>query len=137
MKNVDKRDPGDWWKNGMHGWHAGSNAAIAARLGVLALPFQWLAGLFHELPLDWKSFRAEQHNQGTINHFLDSLTDIVANTYGMTMGILISPRSAGNFAALTGNYIPGPGDPDPAVKHGGGGTHTYRGNPVDAWGQYP
>jgi hypothetical protein len=59
--------------------------------------------------------------------------DIGANTYGMAVGIFLSPDAAGRFGAATGNYIPGPGESDPAF--GGGGP--YRGNPFAAWGQYP
>jgi len=35
--------------NGMHGWHAGTNASLAGRLGIFAAPIQWLGGLWHEV----------------------------------------------------------------------------------------
>jgi RHS repeat-associated protein len=134
MSAVRNLDTGNtWWKNGMHAWHAGSNAAISARLGLLMAPIQWLGGLYHELPFDWTSFWGEQRFQGTLNHILDSTTDIIANTYGIIIGNLLSPEIAGPFAAQSGNYIPGPGDPDP--NFGGGGR--YQGRPSQAWGQYP
>jgi hypothetical protein len=45
MREVTKLDTGNnWAKNGMKGWHAGSNAAIASRLGLLLSPIQWLGG---------------------------------------------------------------------------------------------
>jgi len=122
-----------WWKNGMHAWHAGSNAAIASRLGPLAAPFQWLAGLYHELPFDWESFKAEQEYQGTVNHFLDSFTDIVANTYGIVIGNLFGSNTSIPLATITGNYIPGPGETDRRF----GGNGPYKGNPFAAWGAYP
>lgn len=125
--------PGDAFKNGMHSWHAASNAALANRLGPIAAPFVWLAGLVHESPLDWESFKAEQAQQGTVNHVLDSSMDIVANTFGIAIGLLLPRKVAAKVAASLGNYIPGPGDPDPAM----GGAGTYTGEPSKAWGQYP
>ena len=119
--------------NGMHSWHAATNSVLAQRLGPLAAPFLWIAGLVHESPIDWESFQGEQHFQGTVNHILDSLTDIVANTFGILVGLLLPRRAAVAVASFLGNYIPGPGDPDPAF----GGTGAYKGNPADAWGQYP
>jgi hypothetical protein len=101
--------PSDASANGMHAWHAGSNAYLAQQLGLVGAPLIVLGGLFHESPLDWNSFMAEQEFQGTVNHALDSAADLIAN------------------------FIPGPGEPDPAF----GGTGPYRGNPLDAWGQYP
>jgi len=125
--------PNAWWKNGMHGWHAGTNAAITNRLGPVMAPLIWVAGLYHESPADWESFKAEQAHQGTVNHVLDSLTDIVANTFGILVGLLLPRKIASSVAARAGNYIPGPGEPDPAFGLG----HDYTGNPADAWGQYP
>jgi len=122
--------------NGMHAWHAGSNALFARSLGILGAPLLLAGGVLHESPLDWASFQAEQYWQGSVNHFLDSATDIAANVFGMGVG---SSKLSGTSAALStlaaewGNYIPGPGEPDPAF--GGGGP--YKGNPTDAWGQYP
>jgi RHS repeat-associated protein len=126
----------DAWRNGFKAWHAATNAVLTQRLGPVAVPFLFLAGLFHESPLDWKSFKAEQKNQGTVNHILDSLLDIVANVFGMVIG-LIAPRKflhwnpAVAWAAYFGRYaIPGPADRDP--EEGGVGP-AYSGNPLDAW----
>jgi RHS repeat-associated protein len=133
LRDARSKVPPDAFKNGMHAWHAATNAAVANRVGPVAAPFLWLAGLVHESPIDWESFKAEQHFQGTVNHVLDSTTDIVANTFGLLLGLLLPKKLAVDAAAFLGNYIPGPGDPDPAF--GGGGA--YKGNPADAWGQYP
>jgi hypothetical protein len=120
----------------MHAWHAASNALSARKLGILGAPLALAAGVFHESPLDWGSFKAEQHYQGSINHFLDSATDIGANVFGLALGY---SKWGGPTGALVtrvaewGNYIPGPGEPDPAL--GGGGP--YDGNPSEAWGHYP
>lgn len=119
--------------NGMHAWHAATNAALSNRLGPIGAHFSWLSGLIHESPLDWGSFWAEQHFQGTVNHILDSSMDIVANYLGMQLGLLLPRELSVRMAAYWGNLIPGPGDPDPAF---GGGGH-YKGSPLDAWGQYP
>lgn len=133
LRDARSKVPADANKNGMHAWHAASNAAIANRLGPFAAPFLWLAGLVHESPIDWKSFKAEQHYQGTVNHVLDSTMDIVSNTFGILLGLLLPRKLAVRAAASLGNYIPGPGDPDPAF----GGAGAYTGDPSDAWGQYP
>ncbi len=116
--------------NGMHAWHAATNTYLVKRLGVVGIPIIFIGGIYHESPLDWGSFWAEQEAQGTINHFLDSATDIVANIFGMTVGVLPLPEDVlVDFAMRAGDYIPGPGDPDP----NGLGTGGYTGNPVDAW----
>ncbi|UVO28155.1 SpvB/TcaC N-terminal domain-containing protein [Bradyrhizobium arachidis] len=120
-------------KNGMHSWHAATNAALANRMGPIGAVLLWIGGLIHESPIDRGSFQAEQRAQGTVNHILDSTTDIVANTFGILLGFLLPRRVAVRAAAFLGNYIPGPGDPDPT----GAGTGGYTGNPADAWGQYP
>ena len=117
--------------NGMHAWHAATNAHLANRLGPIGAPLLWLAGLYHET-FDFGSVSAEQDNQGTVNHILDSTMDIVANTWGILLGLILPRRLAVGAAAITGDYIPGPGDPDPVV----GGTGTYHGRPWDAWGPY-
>jgi len=124
---VGRSVPGDAANNGMHAWHAGSNALMAKKFGLLGAPLVFLAGVYHETPLDWGSFRAEQHYQGTVNHILDSVTDIGANIFGMAMGY-----SGGGVdrAVRWGNHIPGPGETDPAF--GGGGP--YNGHPSSAWG---
>jgi hypothetical protein len=119
--------------NGMHAWHAGSNAYLAGQLGLIGAPLIFAGGLYHESPLDWKSFQAEQYWQGSVNHLLDSATDIISNFYGMTIGYAYPGKDPVGFAMRTGNYIPGPGEPDPAF----GGAGPYKGSPADAWGQYP
>lgn len=138
--------PSDASANGMHAWHAASNAYLAGELGLLGAPFIFLGGIYHETPFDWGSFRAEQSGvpdpatgrrvggQGSINHFLDSMTDMVSNVFGLVAGYLNPGASSVAFAAKWGNYIPGPGEPDPAFGGGGG---QYKGQPWDAWGQYP
>lgn len=132
MKAVGASVPADAAANGMHAWHAGSNAYLAGKLGLIGAPALFAGGLFHESPFDWGSFQAEQQFQGTVNHVLDSTMDIVANVFGMGVGYL-NPGVGVDDAVKWGNYIPGPGEPDPAF--GGGGP--YKGNPADAWGQYP
>ncbi len=127
--------PPDASANGMNAWHAGSNAALARALGLVGAPFILLAGILHETPLDPASFMAEQAWQGTVNHFLDSATDIGANVFGLMVGYAIPRTSwAVDTAARLGNYIPGPGEPDPTF---GGHGHSYSGDPSAAWGQYP
>jgi hypothetical protein len=133
LREVGLSLPDDATANGMHAWHAGSNAYLAQKLGIVGAPLIFLGGLYHESPLDWGSFQAEQHFQGTVNHILDSTTDIVANLFGMLVGYTVPTKSAVDIAVRAGNYIPGPGEPDPAF----GGKGPYKGNPVDAWGQYP
>ena len=125
-------------RNGMHAWHASTNAISANRVGPVGVPFLILMGLYHESPADWGSFQAEQQNQGTVNHILDSLTDIVANIFGILIGLLIPRRWSVYVAALLGNQIPGPGDPDPTMAgHVGTGEYNTHRNPTRAWGQYP
>ncbi|WP_437962143.1 SpvB/TcaC N-terminal domain-containing protein [Sorangium sp. So ce119] len=118
-------------ENGMHAWHAGTNAAVAHRVGLLGALLLVIGGLIHESPIDWESFDAEQRNQGTVNHILDSLTDIIANVFGIFLGLLLPRSWAIEVGVRAGNYIPGPGDPDPAVGGDGG---TYTGKPWRAWG---
>jgi hypothetical protein len=134
LLSVHGRLPGDEAANGMHAWHAGSNAYLAGEYGLAGYPLVALAGLFHESPLDWGSFMAEQTWQGTVNHFLDSATDLIANGFGLAVGYLLPREMAVPIAIRYGNHIPGPGEPDPAFGGRGG---PYRGNPSDAWGQYP
>lgn len=69
-------------KNGMHSWHAGTNAALAQRLGPVGSLFVLLGGIYHETPFDKGSFKAEQAAQGTVNHILDSFSDIISNGIG-------------------------------------------------------
>jgi hypothetical protein len=115
--------------NGMHAWHAGSNAYAAQKLGLIGAPFIALGGIYHETPFDWGSFSAEQSAQGTVNHAIDSAMDIVANMFGMTVGYVYPGVEGWDNAVKWGNRIPGPGDPDPHGKGGGG----YTGNPSAAW----
>jgi len=131
LRDVGRSVPANAAANGMHAWHAGSNAYLAQSLGVVGAPIIFIGGLFHESPLDWGSFMAEQQWQGTVNHFLDSTTDIVANCFGMVAGYA---GASVNTVVRWGNYIPGPGEPDPTFGGGGG---PYGGNPSAAWGQYP
>jgi len=100
--------------NGMYAWHAGTNAWFARSLGLPGTPFVLGAGLYHESPLNWGSFKKEQE-QGPVNHFLDSSTDILANLFGATVGY---SKLSGSTSVLVGraaawsNYIPGPGETD-------------------------
>ncbi len=123
---LGESNPAD---NGMHAWHAGTNAALTAKLGPIGAIFVFIGGLFHESPFDKGSFSAEQAAQGTINHILDSVTDIVANAVGMVLGLIYPKEGAKQMGILIGNLIPGPGDPDPT----GAGTGGYTGDPTDAW----
>lgn len=118
----------------MHSWHAGTNAAMIHRLGPVGAISVFLGGVYHETPLDKGSFRGEQFYQGTINHILDSFSDLWANAHGMVIGLLLPKKIAIKFAVKTGNQIPGPGDSDPT---GLGTGNPYNGKPSDAWGQYP
>ena len=59
--------------------------------------------------------------------------DIIANTVGYAIGLLLPKKWAKGASVWLGNQIPGPGDPDPHGTGGGG----YTGNPTDAWGQWP
>ena len=122
--------PDDAADNGMHAWHAGSNAAAARKLGLVGLPLILLAGILHETPVDWGSFLAEQEFQGTLNHAVDSGTDILANVVGLGIGYALPTSAAVSVATSVGNLIPGPGEPDPTF----GGAGAYSGNPVAAWG---
>ncbi len=119
----------DMAANGMHAWHAGSNAYLVEQLGITGVPLIFVGGLFHESPLDWGSFMAEQNHQGTVNHLLDSMSDIVANTLGLGMGILLQENKSVETAIRYGNRVPGPGEPDPAF----GGNGNYNGKPSTAW----
>jgi hypothetical protein len=122
------------FKNGMHAWHAGSNAALARALGLIGAPLILLGGILHETPLDLVSFLAEYRAQGFVNHALDSVSDLGANVFGLAVGYTL-PRGVAVEAAIRyGNYIPGPGEPDPRFGGGGG---RYVGEPSTAWGQYP
>jgi RHS repeat-associated protein len=123
----------DGGKNGWHAWHAGSHAAVANTLGPFTVVFQWLAGVAHETPLDPGSFQEEQENQGTVNHIFDALGDIVANTLGIILGLVLPREAAIRAGVFLGNLIPGPSDPD--RKFGGMGR-AYQGDPTEAWGPY-
>jgi RHS repeat-associated protein len=134
LKGVAELVPRNAFANGMHAWHAGSNAALAKALGLLGAPLILLGGILHETPLDYQSFVTEHRFQGTLNHALDSLTDIGANVFGMGVGYIVPRGTAAIEAAVRfGNYIPGPGEPDPRF----GGRGAYTGDPTLAWGQYP
>jgi hypothetical protein len=133
IRDVRQQLPEDSHMNGMHSWHAGTNAALANRLGPAAAIPLWLAGVVHESPLDYPSFQAEEKYQGTVNHILDSSMDIVSNTIGIGLGLALPREQAIKAAIKLGNLIPGPGDPDPEF----GGNGKYAGDPTKAWGQYP
>jgi RHS repeat-associated protein len=131
--SINTAAPSDAALNGFHAWHAGSNAYLVQELGLIGAPLIYLGGLFHESPLDTRSFLDEQRNQGTVNHAIDSIMDIYANQFGILMGLMLPGQQGINAATQYGNYIPGPSDPDPA--HGGTGQ-MYNGHPTDAWGPY-
>jgi len=133
MNDIRKVLPLDASANGMHAWHSGSNAYLAHKLGLIGAPLIIFGGIIHETPLDFESFSAELDNQGLLNHMLDSLTDIFANSTGMHIGYIYQGDVGVMLAVEVGNHIPGPGEPDPAF----GGHGKYRGNPTTAWGQYP
>jgi RHS repeat-associated protein len=117
--SIDHPDAG---LNGMHAWHAGTNAVLSNKLGPIGALVVFLGGLFHESPFDRGSFGAEQTYQGTINHILDSGSDIIANVFGISMGLLLPKTWAEKISIKLGNQIPGPGDADPAF---GGGHGSY------------
>ena len=117
-------------KNGMHAWHAGTNAWLAQEFGLAGYPVAYGLGIYHELVPG--SFSAEQEVQGSVNHVLDSLGDIGANLFGYVIG-MTSARGSGVMNAIRwGNHIPGPGDP--AMNFGG--APGYNGDPTRAWGGY-
>jgi RHS repeat-associated core domain len=130
LKNLRSILPADAWKNGMHAWHAASNAYLAKKYGLVGAPFILLGGLVHEL--EPGSFSAEQRDQGSLDHFLDSYTDMEANYFGVLVGIFDPTDNAVNHAMQWGNYIPGPGYLGAAE----GGRH-YEGDPTADWGYYP
>jgi hypothetical protein len=134
VRDAAGRIPDNAFKNGMHAWHAATNAAVAHRAGPVGSMLLVVAGVIHESPIDWGSFMAEQQSQGTLNHILDSLMDIVANIFGILVGLLLPRSWAIEVAAVLGNHIPGPGDPNP---RGIAGAAGYTGKPSQAWGQYP
>ena len=130
---THKNKAEDSWRNGHKSWHAATNAIIAQRVGPnpIALAGLSLAGVIHETPIDWDSFKEEQRNQGTVNHIIDSLIDIVANTIGMVIGLLLPRKPAVAVAAFVGRWLlPGPGDRD---RKAGGTGGTYEDSPADAW----
>jgi RHS repeat-associated protein len=134
VRDAAARIPDSAPANGMHAWHAATNAAISHRVGPVGVIPLLIAGVVHESPIDWGSFMAEQESQGTINHILDSFMDIIANIFGALLGLLLPRKWAIELGAVLGNHIPGPGDPNP---RGLPGVHGYAGKPSRAWGQYP
>jgi hypothetical protein len=119
--------------NGMKAWHAGSNAYLARKLGIIGLPLLFLGGIVHESPIDFSSFMAEQRNQGTVNHFLDSMGDIGANLFGMGVGYFNWSPGAVSSAIRWGNGIYGPADGDRTLTGPGAIVGPYNGNPSEAW----
>ena len=106
---YDRRPP-DSVNNGHNAWHAATNAFLAKELGLVGSPFILLGGILHETPIDHRAFYKEFRDQGILKYTADSSTDIIANIAGMVMGYMgISVENVGRI----GNYIPGPGDPDP------------------------
>lgn len=127
-------EPGDryWAREGMNGWHAGTNAALTGSLGLVGAPLLLAGGVLHETPLDFKSFAAETR-QGMVNHALDSVSDIAANIVGISLGLAVPSTSVAiDLATSIGHKIPGPGEIDPAF----GGAGHYAGNPAHAWEWY-
>jgi RHS repeat-associated protein len=128
-----KTDAPDAAANGMHAWHAGSNAMAVEKLGILGIPALLIYGIGHETPADWRAFKTEYNNQGAVNQFLDSTTDIVANVFGMALGVFLPDSISVKAGIKLGNYIPGPGDP---AREVGGEHKPYTGDPTDNWGPY-
>jgi hypothetical protein len=125
IEEIGRRLPTDARDNGMHSWHAGTSAEMRHALGQVGKPLISLVGLFHESPLD-SQFFVEERDQGTVNHLLDSVTDIVANEFGIAIGTAVSGDRGVELAITLGNYIPGPRDPRRGEEYGG--------NPSAAWG---
>ena len=135
MIDINENLPLTAPNNGMHAWHAGSNTYLVQRTGAIGVPVIFIGGIVHETPLDFNSFCEEEKYQGCFNHALDSTTDIIANVLGLALGLLrINPQTA----AEIGDWIPGPGEPDPAFNHGNAvPNYQQTGNPSDAWGYGP
>jgi hypothetical protein len=95
---------------------------VAAKIGPLFAPIQWLGGLAHEV-YDFRSIRWEIEAQGVAGWFVDSLGDITANTFGMATGYLVSPASAGSVGRQIGYMVPGLLDKDPDQKGAQNGGH--------------
>ncbi|MFN9821302.1 MAG: hypothetical protein ACK56K_11465 [Akkermansiaceae bacterium] len=71
-----------------------------------------------------------------MNQILDSLGDVVANSYGMSIGYLSTSAQRGvPFAMKTANYFPGPTDPWKTGKPVYNQQNPR--NPANAWGEYP
>jgi RHS repeat-associated protein len=113
IKTVEDNLLPDSASHGHHDWHAGTNALLARKLGILGVPFLLAGGVIHETPIDWRSFWGENERQGTYRHLYDSAGDIAANIVGAAMGRakLNAPTNVLVGRAMEwGNHIPGPYD---------------------------
>jgi hypothetical protein len=117
--------------NGMHGWHASSNAGLASALGPVMAPFQRLAGFAHET-VDFPTIAEECKFQGGVNAGIDALGDIISNTLGIATGLLVPPDYALQAGRFMGNFVPGPGDPNPTGAPDVHGRIGYQANPNPA-----
>ena len=135
-KKVDELDDKKYSTQSlsMHAWHAASNAYLVQEMGMIGIPIIFVGGVIHETPLDYASFCAEERDQGTVNHMLDSITDIIANIVGITLGgIGLTPGITGEI----GNWIPGPGEPDPRFNNNPPPPYGTEPKPSNAWGYGP
>jgi RHS repeat-associated protein len=132
ISHVRTRLPLNANVNGFHSWHAGTNAELAHKFGLIGAPFIFAAGVYHETPgvtkADAQSFMDEQSSQGTVNHIIDSIGDIGANGVGLLIGYSIPGQRGVDAAIYYGGYIPGPTD--------FGKNNTYQGDPSQAWGPH-
>ncbi len=103
-----KGDP----NNGMHSWHCATNAALASNHGPFSAPFIWIGGVAHET-IDLGSMEGECRMQGILPWIVDSTGDVVANTAGLGIGLLVPPAlGPAKVGAGVGIIILGPHDPD-------------------------
>jgi RHS repeat-associated protein len=128
---ASKEVPENAGKNGYHAWHAADTAAVSNRVGPVGSVGVWIAGVIHETPVDQPSYKEEEAAQGSVNHFLDSMGDIFANTFGMLLGLLLPRIVAIKVAAFLGNFIPGPADP--TAPFGKARGKPYKGDPAVNW----
>jgi RHS repeat-associated protein len=136
IQRASQEVPENAGKNGYHAWHAADTAALSNRLGPVGSVLVWIGGFLHETPIDKKSYNEEDKAQGKVNHQLDSIGDIFANTFGILLGLLLPKIVAIKVAATLGNFIPGPADPTNPFGGKKSGK-PYMGDPAVNWRSRP